>query len=195
MIKNGGAGSAPSLFMVNSKLCLIIVACLSIAVSACSSTLHHSGRSESAFVINDIPFFPQEEYQCGPSAMATVLNFHGISVSPAEIAAEIYSYSARGTLDFDLVIYAERKGMRASQYSGSIADLKKTVAENIPVIVLIDNGFSVYRIYHYMVVTGFDAYGIIVNSGSERQKYINDKKFLHSWEKTDFWTLVLRTGA
>lgn len=181
-----------ALFMINRKFCLFIAVCLCLVVSACSSAVHHSARSSSVFVINDIPFFPQEKYQCGPSALAAVLNYYGISVTPEEIAADIFSRSARGTLDFDMVVYAERKGMNVSQYSGDISDLKGAVAENLPVIVLVDNGFSVYRNYHYMVVTGFDDYGIMVNSGRERGKYIREKEFLSTWKKTDFWTLVLR---
>lgn len=181
-----------ALFMINRKFCLFIAVCLCLVVSACSSFVHHSARSGSAFMINDIPFFPQEKYQCGPSALATVLNYHEISVTPEEIAADIFSRSARGTLDFDMVVYAEKKGMRVSQYSGGMSDLKRAVAENLPVIVLVDNGFSLYRNYHFMVVTGFDDYGIIVNSGRERMKYINEKEFLSAWKKADFWILVLR---
>jgi hypothetical protein len=29
----------------------------------------------------DVPFFPQEEYQCGPAALATVLSYSGLALT------------------------------------------------------------------------------------------------------------------
>jgi ABC-type bacteriocin/lantibiotic exporter with double-glycine peptidase domain len=144
---------------------------------------------KTARIIEGVPFFPQEEFQCGPASLAGVLNYYGLRITPAEIAAEVYSRSARGTLDMDMVFYAQRKGMRAEQYAGSFEDLQGNIDSRRPLIVLIDQGFWVYQNHHFMVVVGYDQGGIVVNSGKEEKKFISLDSFLKTWKKTKFWTL------
>ena len=140
-------------------------------------------------MIEGVPFFPQEEFQCGPASLAGVLNYYGLRITPGEIATEVFSRSARGTLDMDMVFYAQRKGMKAEQYAGSFEDLQGSLDSRRPLIVLIDQGFWVYQNSHFMVVVGYDKGGIVVNSGKEENKFISLDSFLKTWEKTKFWTL------
>ena len=146
-------------------------------------------ESRTARIIPGVPFYPQEEYQCGPASLAGVLNFYGLKISPAEIAGEIFSKEARGTLDMDMLFYAQKKGLNATQYTGSWEDLQKNVNSNRPLIVLIDEGFWVYQKDHFMVVVGYDEGGLIVNSGKEQQVFIVRDHFLKTWARTKYWTL------
>ncbi len=140
-------------------------------------------------IVEGVPFYPQEEYQCGPASLAGVLNYYGVKVPPAEIAAEIFSRSARGTLDMDMVFYAQRKGLKAEQYSGGWEDLRRSIDSRKPLIVLVDEGFWVYQKSHFMVVVGYDEKGVLVNSGGEEHKFLSRGSFLKTWERTKFWTL------
>jgi len=142
-------------------------------------------------LIDTVPFFPQEQYQCGPAALASVLNYRGLTLTPEEIAREIYSPSARGTLNFDMLLFAQKKGMQASQYSGTIEDLKKNIDLRNPVIVLVDNGFLAYRKDHYMVVVGYDGDHLIVHSGRDRFKPVPTAEFMKTWKKTKCWALLI----
>ncbi len=144
-------------------------------------------------IIENVPFYPQEKYQCGPASLAGVLKYWGIKVSPDEIAAEIFSRGAGGTLNIDLVLYAKRKGLKADQYAGHLDDLKKNVRDGFPLIVLVDEGFWNYQQNHFMVVIGYDHEGVIVNSGIEAHKGIPWKRFLKTWGKAQFWTLKITT--
>jgi predicted double-glycine peptidase len=142
-------------------------------------------------MIRNVPFYPQEEYQCGPASLAGVLNHWNINVSPEEIASEIYSKSARGTLNIDMVLYVEKIGLKARQYRGSFEDIKTKIDSGYPLIVLVDEGFLIYQKNHFMVVIGYGGEGIVVNSGKEQSKFIPAKEFLRSWERTKFWTLFI----
>jgi len=153
-----------------------------------ASSLQVSGNSQC---IEDVPFYPQESYQCGPAALAGVLNYWGVHVTPQEIAEEIFSKSARGTLNIDMVHYARKKGLYAISYRGSIEDIKKRIHDGYPVIVLVDLGFSLFQANHFMVVVGFNDHGIVVNSGKIKRKLLSWKDFHKSWEKTHFWTLFI----
>lgn len=149
-------------------------------------------ESGAACMIKDIPFFPQEIYQCGPAVIAGVMHYWGTEASLEAIAEEIYSSSAKGTLGLDMVLYARRKGLKAVQYEGNITDFKKNIDLGYPLIVLVDYGFWIYQQNHFMVVVGYNRDGIIVNSGKDQHKVISANNFLKTWKKTDCWTLLVR---
>jgi len=160
-------------------------------MSSCApAAIKHDGSHR--FIIEKVPFFPQEDFQCGPSSLAGVLNYWGVSAAPEDIAHEIFSETARGTLTVDMVIYAQKKGLNATQYKSSLQDLKKNISSGYPVIVLVDYGISLYQVNHFMVVVGYDDRGFFVNSGKKTNKFLAEEDFLKSWEKTGYWTLLIR---
>ena len=173
-------GSAPGEAPLWLLIPILLFACAGVSKNRESGPIR---------IIESVPFYPQESFQCGPASLAGVLNYWGFSISPAEIAAEIYSPSARGTWDVDMVLFAEKKGLKASQYQGSWEDLKRNIDSNQPLVVLIDDGFWVYQKDHYMVVVGYAEGGVIGNSGKERHQFIPLNRFLRSWERTNFWSL------
>ena len=146
---------------------------------------------KSSHLIDGVPFYPQEAYQCGPASLAAVLNFRGIEVSPGKIAEEIFSSGAKGTLGMDMMIYAQKSGLSAAQYSGGPDDLKRNVAEGNPVIILVDYGFWVYQKAHFMVVRGYNQDGVVADSGKEHLKFIPQDELERIWGKTKFWSLLI----
>ncbi|MGQ9645914.1 MAG: C39 family peptidase [Thermodesulfobacteriota bacterium] len=142
-------------------------------------------------IIPNVPFYPQEEFRCGPASLAEILNYWNVNISPEEIASEIYSQSARGTLNIDMVLYAEKRGLRAKQYRGSLEDIRDRIDSGYPLIVLVDEGFLLYQRNHFMVVIGYGKGGIIAHSGREPSKFIPFGDFLRSWKRTGFWTLLI----
>jgi predicted double-glycine peptidase len=162
-----------------------------VLLFSCATT-NNIPKSTQTHIIENVPFYPQETYQCGPASLAGVLNYWGVNVTPDDIAEEIYSKSAKGTLNIDLIFYAQRRGLNAIQYKGDIEDLKKNIDSNYPVIVLVDYGFSIYQANHFMVVIGYNEDGVIVNSGKDERKFIPYEEFIKIWGRTGFWTLFIR---
>ena len=162
---------------------------LLLFVFVCScATVQNTGQN---YIIENVPFYSQTAHQCGPASLAGMLNYWGVKVSPDEIAEEIYSVSARGTLDIDMLLYAQRKGLLATQYEGTIEDLRKNIDSRHPIIVLVGYGFSIIQKNHFMVVIGYNDQGVIANSGKDKEEFISKRDFLRSWEKTKFWTLLI----
>lgn len=143
-------------------------------------------------IVENVPFFAQEAYQCGPASLAGVMNYWNAGITPDEIAKEIYSKPAGGTLDVDMVIYPQRKGMLAEQYLGGMYDLRKNIDAGYPLVVLVDYGFWVLQSNHFMVIIGYNERGVIANSGKEKAVFIAEKDFLKTWERTKFWTLLIK---
>ncbi len=161
-------------------------------ITACSTAPVLTGEhGAAARSIPEVPFHPQDDYQCGPSSLAAVLNFHGTDVTPAQIAAAIFSATARGTLDWDMVFFAESKGFKVRRYAGSEEDVKDNVEKGKPLIALVDHGYWVYEKRHFLVITGYYREGFIVNSGNNRQLSMPRDEFLKVWKRAGFLTLLI----
>ncbi len=170
--------------------CPFIFFLVLLLLFSCAAT-SETNKSGAVRIIENVPFYPQEAYQCGPSSLATVLHYRGVHIIPEKIAQDIFSESARGTLNIDMVLYAEKKGLTALQYKGNFQDIKYNIDSDNPLIVMVDYGLWVFQQYHFMIVAGYNEHGIIVHSGKERMKFIPLTDFLKSWKKTEFWTLLI----
>ena len=166
---------------------------LTFFLHSCAAVINDTiPESRQNRIISNIPFHAQEDYQCGPASLASVMNYWKKDVTPDDIAREIYSKSAKGTLDIDMLIYPQRKGLIAEQYSGGMKDLKKNIDSGYPLIVLVDYGFWAFQLNHFMVVVGYNEDGVIVNSGKDKGNFISEADFIKKWEKTKFWTLLIK---
>ena len=171
---------------VRRKLRTLFVACLLVLPAFCVTP----GKVEpDNTTIGGVPFFSQEAYLCGPAALATVMDYwyrktgKETWVLPEQIAADIYSPTARGVLGFDLERYARKHGFMTEQYNGSLGDLRQRIDEGVPLIVFVDYGFSLYEINHFMVVTGYSERGVLVNSGRRENRAIAEGELEKVWKK------------
>ncbi len=151
----------------------------------------YSGENSGKRLIENVPFYVQKDYQCGPASLAEVMNFYGAKTTPEVIASSIYSKTAKGTLGIDMLIYSNRSGFNAMQYSGGQQDIKKKIDKGLPLVVFVDYGFWVYQHGHFMVVVGYDANGPIVYSGDESYVHISWEDFMPPWKRTGYWTLLI----
>ncbi len=177
---------------------LVLLLLLLMAHASCATVITHP---RDAVMIPNVPFFSQEAYQCGPTALAIVLDYwhrktaSGKWVTPDEIASRIYSPSARGVLGLDLELYARKQGFETRQYAGTMEDLRHNVNEGVPSIIFVDYGLSVYEVHHFMVVTGYARDGFVVNSGRRENQFISEGELEKIWKKNGYWTLVLKPSG
>ena len=148
-------------------------------------------------VLEKVPFEKQNAYQCGPAALAGVLNYWGAKAATDEIAQGMVSPTAGGVLGVDLEAYAQKHGFNATDYTGSIQDLKNKIDAGFPVIVEVDYGFWVYQKNHFMTVVGYysgkngDPGGLIVHDGYTPFAKIPEEEFMKIWKKTGYWSLLI----
>jgi hypothetical protein len=167
-----------------------VVLLLALALAGCAGSVPAAfSPPAGAARLGDVPFFPQLDYQCGPASLAGVLNYYGKRITPDEVARAIFREKIRGTVTLDMVLYARDQGLSARWFSATVGDLIEAVDERIPLIVMVDYGFSVVSQNHYMVVVGYDPKGIVANSGTSRETLIPWKDFLPTWERAKRWTL------
>ena len=86
---------------------LLLALALSLGGCASSPPLEPLAAGRDAVELSDVPFHPQERYQCGPAALATVLGWSGVAVSPEELVARLYVPARQGSLQPEVQAQAQ----------------------------------------------------------------------------------------
>ncbi len=146
-----------------------------------------------AVELADTPFYPQLEYQCGPAALATVLEFNGAKTPLEELSSEIYIPARKGSLQIEMTVTARRHGMLPYKIAPQLLGLFTEIAAGNPVLIFQNLGFQWYPQWHYAVVIGYDTskHEIILRSGTSRRLITSFEVFERSWQRADFWALVI----
>ena len=63
--------------------------------------------------LGQVPFFAQEDYLCGPAALAMVLDYSGLAVRPEDLVAQVYAPTRQGSLPPAMLGAARRHGRLA----------------------------------------------------------------------------------
>jgi ABC-type bacteriocin/lantibiotic exporter with double-glycine peptidase domain len=167
------------------------------ASAGCAGVTLETVRADVAeghgHVIPAVPFIAQEEYQCGPAALAMVLRYHGAAVGPEEIARELYLPSIKGTLNLDLEFYARRRGFQTRAFAGTLEQVKDEVRRGRPLIVFQDVGIAGLPSPHFAVLIGYDdrAGVVVLHSGTTAYRVVPYAEFERSWARRRAWTLLI----
>ncbi len=143
--------------------------------------------------LTDTPFFPQQQYQCGPAALATVLSAHSVVVTPEELVGEVYVPALQGSLPEEMTATARRYRMLAYPLSDSLTSLLTEVAHGNPVLVMQNLGNAWFENWHFAVVIGYDLdqREIILRSGTTARWRTTLAVFERTWSRSDYWALVV----
>lgn len=140
----------------------------------------------------EVPFHPQEVYQCGPASLAMLLNWSGDPVTPEALAPQVYTPSLKGSLQTELITAARRHGRIAYPVSG-VENLLTEVASGNPALVLQNLGLSWYPVWHYAVVVGYDLEeeAVILRSGRTRREVLSMRLFERTWARSGKWGILV----
>ena len=168
-----------------------------LAVSGCASVPapEYGGTPpasrEEPVELAAVPFFPQGEYQCGPAALATVLQSAGIARTPQQLAEQVYLPQRQGSLQLELLGATRRAGAVPYVLHDPPDGLLREVAAGHPVVVLQDLGHLLPQ-WHYAVVVGFDLAQktLTLRSGTTPRLVMSISDFDRSWARSERWAFV-----
>jgi hypothetical protein len=155
------------------------------------------GVPRASVELEQTPFFPQQDDQCGPAALATVLAASGVPVTPADLVQQVYLPGRRGSLQAEMVAAARSRGRLPYPLATQPEALLAELDAGRPVLVLQKLGVGPWPLWHYAVLVGIDAEGdrMLLRSGDEERLEMPAARFLASWERAGSWALVmLRPG-
>ena len=175
---------------------LFLILALAVIVVGCAGPSRirlpvDGGDATAPILLTEVPFFPQDDYQCGPAALAMVLAWGAVPVAPEDLTLAVYTPSAKGSLQ-SAMIAAARRHDRVAYLLDHPEALVEEIAAGHPVIVLQNLGLSWYPVWHYAVVIGFDPgrQTMILHSGTTSHRAISLKTFERTWARSGYWGLL-----
>ncbi len=153
----------------------------------------HPAKERGSIYLAKTPFFPQQEFQCGPAALATLLNDSGVSVHAEELVSKVYIPERKGSLQIEMLAASREYQRIPYQIDPTLDAIFDELYANRPVLVMQNLGFEAKPFWHYAVVVGYqpDSSKIILRSGVEANKRMDIKKFLKTWQRAENWAFVL----
>jgi tetratricopeptide (TPR) repeat protein len=175
------------------------VAALAVALTGCAASppLADGLASDAprSIELSGTPFYSQEDYQCGPAALATLLRASGLDVTPESIAPEVFIPGLRGSLQLEMIGATRRHGRLPYVLSTTADEMIAELVAGRPVLVLQNLGAERLPVWHYAVLVGYDAERnvAILRSGRTKREEMRWQRFAKTWHRGGrfaFTTLV-----
>lgn len=138
------------------------------------------------------PFFPQEDYQCGPASLAAVLVQAGRDATPESLLPQVYLPARKGSLQAEMLAATRRHQLVAYPLAPRLEDLLREIAAGTPVVVLQNLALDWWPQWHYAVAIGYDldARQIVLRSGVTRRLAMPLDTFEHTWARSGHWAML-----
>jgi tetratricopeptide (TPR) repeat protein len=148
---------------------------------------HHT-----AIELTNVPFHSQVTDQCGPAALAALLNDAGVPVGPEILKTRVYIPERQGSLQLELMAATRHFGRIPYEIDPNLSALVAELEAGRPVLILQNLGVSVAPVWHYAVVVGYLAneQQFVLRSGDKERLLLKAKSFTRSWKRGNFWAIV-----
>ena len=166
-----------------------VLAALAVALTGCAASPPLAAGlpadAPRSIELASTPYFPQEEYQCGPAALATLLVASGVDVTPETLAPEVFIPGRKGSLALELVGATRRHGRLPYVLATTADEMVDELEAGRPVLVLQNFGVSKLPIWHYAVLIGYDADRnvALLRSGDEKRVEMKWQRFAGTWHR------------
>ena len=178
-------------------LCLTLGGCALSLPQSHKLDQQHPADLPTKVELTDVTFFPQEDFHCGPAALAMVLSAANIKVTPEELVDQVYIPARKGSLQVEMIAAARRHGLVAYQLAPILSDVLHEISAGTPVIVLENYGFSAppflnFPQWHYAVAIGYDFMDnrIMRRSGIHARQSMPFSVFEYLWKRDGHWAMV-----
>jgi len=171
-----------------------------LLLSACAGTPQSNRLSDqppagiaTSHELTEVAFFPQEKYQCGPAALATVLDRQHIEVTPEQLVDKVYIPARKGSLQIEMIATARSYDLLTYKLASNLGDILREVASGRPVLVFQNLALEWVPQWPYAVVVGYDLkqQQLILRSGTSKRHLVPFSTFERTWQRADHWAYVM----
>ncbi len=142
--------------------------------------------------LEQVPFFAQDDFMCGPASLAMVLNAAGKPASVESLTSQVYLPGRQGSLQAEMLGATRRAGLVAYPLTPQLEALIRELAAGRPAVVLLNLSFRLVPIWHYAVVVGYDLERekFIVRSGRKARDEWSYAFLEFLWKDSGYWAML-----
>ncbi|WP_428033725.1 PA2778 family cysteine peptidase [Amphritea sp.] len=194
------ANRADTLFSrLSAELLAIILLTATVLITGCSSnqrlidSLTTTPGIRGATEIDELAYFPQQDDQCGPASLATMLAYNQITITPEQLRPSLYIPKKGGTLAVEMEARARQFNLIVYPLKPAVTNILLELDAGHPVLVMQNLGFSWLPQWHFAVAIGYDlnAQQILLRSGPEKRYPADLSLFEKTWSRADHWARVI----
>ncbi len=177
-------------------IALLLAGCATPPQTAGLAAHAPAGLPRQALLAN-VRFFPQQQYQCGPAALAMMLDASGLATTPDALQPQVYLPAREGSLQPEMLATARRHGRLAVVLPPRLDALLTEIADGRPVLVLQNLSLPIAPMWHYAVAIGYDLDRgeIALHSGVTEQQWLPFDVFERTWARGGHWAMVATAPA
>lgn len=185
--------SPPRRSRIVSFLVLAIVVVSGCAIRPAELDAPSTAHLPRKVELTDTPFHPQDAYQCGPAALATVLQAADVDVTPQTLTPEVFLPGRKGSLAVELISATRSRDRLPYVLDPHPVALLEELAAGRPVLVMQNLALRIAPTWHFAVVIGYDLdeRTFTLRSGTVERLVMSERGFLRTWNLADRWALVV----
>ena len=171
-------------------ICALLTGCATPQVAQLAARWPE--RLPASAQVASVPFYPQEDYECGPAALAMAAGAAGVAVMPAALVPQVFLPGRQGSLQVEMLAATRRQGLLAYPLAPRVDALLTEVAAGTPVVVFQNLSFAFSPVWHYAVVIGYDRARnmLTLHSGVTERMEMSLFTFERTWERGGHWAMV-----
>jgi len=146
----------------------------------------------SRIELAQVPFHAQDDFLCGPAALAMVFNAAGVEASVASLTPRVYLPGRQGSLQAEMLGATRRSGLLAYTPAPRLEEVLREIAAGTPAVVLLNLAFQFAPVWHYAVIVGYDLdrRQVIVRSGAKAREEWSFAFLEYFWRESGYWSML-----
>ncbi|SQF98819.1 putative lipoprotein [Paucimonas lemoignei] len=171
-----------------------LLAAVVVTLAGCASALPPEiKRLPDRVELNNVPFFRGNAYQSGPGALASLLSYQRVQITPGLLDKPLQLPGGEGRLEQSLPQVARQYGFMVYPLDKGLASLLTQVSAGFPVMLRFAEG-TVFTEPRYAVLVGYNRnkQTVLLHAGMNRHLSMSFSSFSSAWEQAGSWAVLIQ---
>lgn len=171
----------------------LLVASL-LTLTGCASALSPEIKSLPDRVeLNNVPFFRGNAYQSGPGALAGMLSWQRVQITPGLLDKPLQLPGGEAQLEQNMQQVARQYGFLVYPLDAGLQSLLTQVSAGYPVMVRFADGLVLTE-PRYAVLVGYNRNKrtVLLQAGMNRHSLMSFSSFTSAWESAGSWAVLIQ---